>query len=484
MPRAPNFYLWINGEACEGADSTEVINPYDASPIATVSIAGCKQITAALHGCHKAFPQLKHMPRFERASILERMLDGLQDARQEMLDALIMEGGKPKMFAKQEFSRTLAVFSWAAGEAMRFCGERIPMDGMQRGAGYEGYTRREPLGPVLGICPFNFPLNLVAHKVAPALAVGNPVIIKPATPTPISALILARIASAAGAPPGSLNVLPMRHADVPMLLDSDDIRMISFTGSPETGWALKKKAGKQHIVLELGGNSGTIVDASANLAWAAKRCALGGFAQAGQSCIAVQRIYAHTSIFDAFLDLLTSETRSMKVGDPRKADIMVGPVIHSGAADRIMAWIEEAVSAGASIVCGGKRRRMGCGNVIEPTILTQVNEDMNICRKEIFGPVVTVTPYEELETAIQWCNHSDFGLQAAIFSNNLHNVYQAIESLDTGGVVVNDFPTCRVDHMPYGGVKASGLGREGIRSAMLEMTCEKTVVIRKQMKHY
>ncbi len=479
MPKTPNFYLWINGEAREGKDSTEITNPYDGSSVATVSVAGRKQITEAIRGCGKAFLTLKHMSRFERASILEHMVDGLQDATAEMVDALIMEGGKPKMFAEQEFERTLAVFSWAAGESRRFCGECVPMDGMQRGIGYEGYTRREPIGPVLGICPFNFPLNLVSHKVAPALAVGNPILIKPATNTPISALILARIASEAGAPPGSLNVLPVRHADLTLLLSSDEIKMVTFTGSPAVGWALKKKMEKQQVVLELGGNSGTIVDASADLAWAARRCALGGFAQAGQSCIAVQRIYAQTSIFDAFLDSLITETGSLKVGDPRKTDVVVGPVIHSRAADRIMVWIEEAVSSGATIAYGGKRRRMGCGNIIEPTIVTHVKEDMGICCKEIFGPVVTVTPYEELETAIQWCNQSNFGLQAAIFSNDLHHVHQAIDGLHTGGVVVNDFPTYRVDHMPYGGVKDSGLGREGIRSAMLEMTHEKMVVIRK-----
>ncbi len=479
MSRTPNFYLWVNGEAREGADSVEIVNPYDASPVATVSIAGREEIAAALCGCRTVFPRLRRMPRFERASMLERMLDGLKDARQEMVDALIMESGKPDIFAKQEFSRTLAVFSWAAGEARRFCGEQIPMDGMERGIGYEGYTRREPVGPVLGICPFNFPLNLVAHKVAPALAVGNPIIIKPATRTPISALILARVASAAGVPPGSLNVLPMRHADVLTLLGSDDIRMITFAGSPEVGWALKEKVVKQRMLLELGGNSGTIVDASADLAWAAKRCALGGFAQAGQSRIAVQRIYVHASVFDPFLDILISETKSLKIGDPREAGVTVGPVIHASAADRIMAWIDKAVSAGATLVCGGKRRRMGCGNVIEPAILTNVSEDMDICRREVFGPVVTVTPYEELETAIQWCNRSDSGLQAAIFSDKLHHVYQAIETLDVGGIVVNDFPSCRVDHMPYGGTKASGLGREGIRSAMLEMTHEKMVVIKR-----
>ena len=408
------------------------------------------------------------------------MLVGLQDARSEIVDALIMEGGKPRMFAEQELARTLSVFTWAAEEAKRFCGERIPMDGMERGLGYEGYTRREPIGTILGICPFNFPLNLVSHKVAPALAAGNPVIIKPPTNTPISALILARIASEAGAPPGSLNVLPMRHEDASLLLENEHIKMISFTGSPKVGWALKKKAGKQRVTLELGGNSGTIVDASADLPWAAKRCALGGFAQAGQSCIAVQRIYVHSGAYDTFLDLLISEAGALKIGDPRKDGVTVGPVINSQAADRIMDWIEEAVSAGARVVHGGKRRRLGCGNVIEPTILTDVDEKMRVCCKEVFGPVVAVTPFEELETAIHRINGSGFGLQAAIFSNDLRSVQLAVELLEVGGVVVNDFPTYRVDHMPYGGVKDSGLGREGIRSAMLEMTLEKMVVIRKE----
>lgn len=479
MPRVPNFYLWINGEAREGPDSIEVSNPYDGSPVATVSLAGRKQAMAALHGCHKAFFDLKKMTRFERSGILGKILTGLQSAQSEIVDALILEGGKPKMFAEQEFSRTLSVFSWAAGEAKRFCGEQIPMDGMERGSGYEGYTRREPVGPILGICPFNFPLNLVSHKVAPALAVGNPILIKPPGNTPISALIMARIASEAGAPPGSLNVLPMRHEDVPLLLESDDIRMISFTGSPAVGWALKKKAKKQRVTLELGGNSGTIVDASADTAWAARRCALGGFAQAGQSCIAVQRIYVHSGIFDAFLDLLIHESKALKVGDPRKDDVVVGPVINTEAADRIMAWIGEAVSAGARIVYGGKRRRLGCGNVIEPTIIADVHEEMDICCKEVFGPVVTVASFDDMETAIHRINGSDFGLQAAIFSNDFRHIQHAIDHLDTGGVVVNDIPTYRVDHMPYGGVKDSGLGREGVRSAMLEMSQEKMVVIRK-----
>ncbi len=478
MPRVPNFYLWINGEAREGADNIEVINPFNGSPVATVSVAGRKQVKEALRGCKKAFSDLRKMTRFERAGLLEQMRVGVQSAHCEIVDALILEGGKPKIFAEQEVARTLSVLSWAAEEAKRFRGERIPMDGMERGGGYEGYTRREPVGPILGICPFNFPLNLVSHKVAPALAVGNPILIKPPSNTPISALIMARIASEAGVPAGGLNVLPMRHEDVSFLLQGKDIRMISFTGSPQTGWALKKKADRQSVILELGGNSGTIVDASADIGWAAERCALGGFAQAGQSCIAVQRIYVHAGILDSFLENLIGKAGAMKVGDPRKSDVVVGPVINAQAAERIMAWIEEAVAAGAGIACGGRRLDLGSGNVIEPTVITGVKEDMQICRGEVFGPVVTVVAFDELEDAIGRVNASDFGLQAAIFSNDFRHIQYAVDHLDTGGVVVNDFPTYRVDHMPYGGVKDSGLGREGIHSAMLEMSQEKMVVIR------
>jgi glyceraldehyde-3-phosphate dehydrogenase (NADP+) len=477
MTDNPHFYLWINNQAIEGHDSTEVVNPFDGSTIALVSLAGSNQIDLAIKSSRRAFEQLRSMPRYMRADILRNMVEGLEDAKTEIIDALILEGGKPRMFAEQEFERTIALFTWAAEEAKRFTGECIPMDGMKRGLHYEGYTRREPIGPVLGICPFNFPLNLVSHKVAPALATGNPCLIKPSLKTPITALIMARIAAAAGAPPGSLNVLPMHHPETALLLEDDRISMLSFTGSAQVGWKLKARSGKKRVSLELGGNSGTIVDASADLAWAAKRCALGGFAQAGQSCIAVQRIYAHTRIHDRFLEELKQATQGMKAGDPRQKDTLVGPVIDSHATERILSWINEAVTQGARLVCGGKCLNLGAGNIIEPTILADVKEDMRVCSHEIFGPVVTVARFDHLEEAITKINHSRFGLQAAIFSQNLNRVQQAIRELEVGGVVINDFPTYRVDHMPYGGTKESGLGREGVRSAMLEMTEEKMVVI-------
>jgi len=479
MPKAPHFYLWIHGEARDGEDTLEVVNPWDGKTVATVSLAGRRRIQQALRACKRASPVLRQLSRAGRADILERIGSGLADARTEIVDAIVMEGGKPRMFAEQELERTLSVFAWAAGEARRFDGERIPLDGMARGEGYEGWTRREPIGPVLGITPFNFPLNLVAHKVAPALAAGCPIIVKPSSDTPITALILARVISEAGAPPGAVNVLPMRHADIPLLLSSSIIRLVSFTGSPAVGWRIKKQVERQPVMLELGGNAGTIVDADADLDEAARRCALGGFAQAGQSCIAVQRIYAHERIYDAFLDALLRETKHLKTGDPRRDDVTVGPLIHGRAADRVMAWIEEAVTAGARVLTGGRRLGDGAGNLIEPTVLVDVTEDMGVCRKEIFGPVVTVSPFAELDDAIERINASEFGLQAAIFSRRLDHVQQAIETLEVGGVVVNDAPTFRVDHMPYGGIKGSGLGREGLRSAMMEMSVEKMVIVKR-----
>jgi len=477
MPKAPHFYLWIDGEARPGSADFEVQNPYDDVCVASVSMAGHAEVVRAVKSCQKAFRSLNKLSRYERAVLLRDIANGINEASAEIIDALILEGGKPRMFAEQELQRTLAVFDWAAGEVERFGGEIIPLDGMQRGITYQGYTRREAIGPVLGICPFNFPLNLVAHKVAPALAVGNSILIKPATQTPISALIMGRIVSEAGAPAGSLNVLPMAHDEVAKMLAEDEIRMLSFTGSADVGWALKKQAARQRVALELGGNSGTIIDTTADIPFAAARCALGGFAQAGQSCIAVQRIYVQQNILASFLKKLIAETKKLPVGDPRQADTVVGPLISRIAVERIMNEIKNARHAGAKIVYGGRRRKFGSGNVIEPTILSNVDESMDICAKEIFGPVMTVTPFEELDTAIGWVNRSEFGLQAAIFSNDFRHIQKAISSLQTGGVVVNDFPTYRVDQMPYGGVKGSGQGREGLRSAMLEMSEEKMIVI-------
>jgi glyceraldehyde-3-phosphate dehydrogenase (NADP+) len=481
-PEVPHFYLWLNSEARQGMSTAlDVTSPYDGMLVGTVSVAGRRQIREALASGERAFQKLKAMSRHQRAELLFKVVERLNDARTELIDALILEGGKPRMFAEQEFERTTATFTWAAEEAKRFCGEQIPLDGMARGEGYEGYTRREPIGTIAAITPFNFPLNLVAHKVAPALATGNPVLLKPASSTPISALILARIISEAGFPAGSVNAMPIRHQDIPMLLQGSSIKMLSFTGSPKTGWGLKQLARKQRVVLELGGNSGSFVDESADLAWAAMQLALGGFAHAGQSCIAVQRIYVHKKVYEPFLEKLIENAVATKAGNPRDGDVVTGPVITPGSAERIIAWIRKAEAGGAQIVCGGKRLKLGRGQVIQPTILTHVKDSMLVCCKEVFGPVITVAPVEDAEEAIRRINRSEYGLQAAVFSHDFHTIQRAIEALEVGGVVINDFPTYRVDHMPYGGTKNSGLGREGILSAMLEMTEEKMVITRKSI---
>ncbi len=476
---APHFYLWLDNRACQGISTpVTVTSPFDGITVGTVDIAGRRQIREAISSSLDAFQTLKRISRHQRSELLQRVIELLYESRTELVDAMILEGGKPRMFAEQEFERTIATFGWAAEEAKRFCGSEVAMDGMIRGKGYEGHTRREPLGIILAITPFNFPLNLVAHKVAPALAVGNSVILKPASNTPIAALILARIISEAGFPAGSVNALPMRHADIPMLLQSDKIKMLSFTGSPDVGWQLKREAHKQRVTLELGGNSGTFVDETADIEKTARLLALGGFAHAGQSCIAVQRIYAHKNIYEALLNQLLSETKKIKAGNPQQADVITGPVISSSAADRIMKWLREATASGAVIEHGGKRLELGTGQIIEPTLLTHVKDSMQVCCRELFGPVITLSPVNDCSEAVYRINQSEFGLQAAIFSHDIRNIQYATEHLEVGGVIINDAPTFRVDHMPYGGVKASGLGREGIRSAMLEMSEEKMVVTR------
>ncbi len=474
---APHIYLWLNNEARQGvASPLAVTSPFDGRLVGIVSVAGRRHIREAIAGSSKAFQTLKWMSRFRRSELLNKVTELLHESRNELVDAMILEGGKPRMFAEQEFERTISTFNWASEEAKRFGGEQIPMDGMSRGKGYEGYTRREPMGTILAITPFNFPLNLVAHKVAPALASGNSIILKPSSETPITALILARIISEAGFPSGSLNVLPMHHHDVPILFQSSDIKMLSFTGSPESGWMLKQMVQKQRVSLEMGGNSGTFVDESADLDMAARLLTLGGFSHAGQSCISVQRIYAHEKIYDQLLEKLIKETEKIVVGNPQKNEVVSGPVINAKAANRILNWIDEAVSQGAEMNCGGKRVDTGIGQIIEPTLITNVKDSMKICNKEVFGPVITLARVADYKEAVSRINQSEYGLQAAVFSHDLRTIQHAIKHLVVGGVIINDAPTYRVDHMPYGGVKASGMGREGIRSAMLEMTEEKMVV--------
>ena len=369
--------------------------------------------------------------------------------------------------------RAIFTFTVAAEESTRIYGEYLPLDSQEFTAGRWGIVRRFPLGPIAGITPFNFPLNLVAHKVAPAIACGCPIVLKPAPQTPLCALMLAEVVQQAGWPDGGLNVLPLSNEDAGLLVSDDRLKMISFTGSAAVGWQIKRNAGKKKVVLELGGNAGVIVHKDADLGYAAERCVTGGFSYAGQTCISVQRILVEHSVFGKFNDYLLTGIQELKSGDPLDESCDLGPMIRESDAVRASEWIQEAVRAGARLLCGGKRR----GAILEPTLLTGTRPEMKVNCQEIFAPVVTVEPYEDFREAVRQLNHSPYGLQAGVFTNDAKLLFSAYEELEVGSVIAGDVPTFRIDSMPYGGVKDSGLGREGLRYAMQEMTEPKLLVM-------
>jgi glyceraldehyde-3-phosphate dehydrogenase (NADP+) len=364
-------------------------------------------------------------------------------------------------------ARGLATLTLAAEEAHRLGGEVLPLDLAQASHGRWGITRRFPVGPVLGIAPFNFPFNLVAHKVGPALAAGNPIIVKPASATPLTSLKLAEVYAEAGGPPGGLQVLPSPTALAERAVADDRLKVLSFTGSAAVGWHLKTQAGRKKVILELGGNAACIIDADADLKRAAHRAAIGAFAHAGQVCISVQRLLVHRKVYDDFLRIfLDTITREIVAGDPTREETVCGPFINAAAAARVRAWVTEALVGGAQLLTGG----LGEGNLMPPTVLANISRDMKVWREEIFGPVATLTRFTDFDEALALANDSVYGLQAGVFTNTLAHAWRAFETLEVGGVIINDAPVFRLDHMPYGGVKASGLGREGIRYAMEELS--------------
>ncbi|HMC88372.1 MAG TPA: aldehyde dehydrogenase family protein, partial [Gemmataceae bacterium] len=352
-------------------------------------------------------------------------------------------------------------------------GEIVPLDITPGTDNHFGLYRRMPIGPMLGITPFNFPLNLVAHKVAPALAVGNPIVLKPAPQTPLTSLMLGEVILQAGLPAGMVSILPCTNVVAERMVTDERFKLVSFTGSAAVGWMLKNKAGKKRVVLELGGNAGVIVEPDADLDQAADRSAVGGFAYSGQTCISVQRIYAHESVYQKFLDKLLQCVAALKAGNPAEDTTVIGPLIDEGAAKRVEAWIQEAMKGGAAVRVGGKRQ----GSVVEATVLTEVTPQMKVSCQEVFGPVVTVSPYVKFEDALAGINDSPYGLQAGVFTRDIKKVFQSFRDLDVGTVLINEIPTFRADHMPYGGVKDSGIGREGLRYAIEEMTEIKLLVL-------
>ena len=460
------YGILIDGKWIKTGDAIEVRSPYDNSLVAIIHRAGPAEIETAIATAAAAFDVTRHLPSWKRAEVLEKISAGIAARHEELARTIALEAGKPIRTARAEVDRAVFTFKIAAEESKRIYGEVVPLDWLPGTEGRTGYIQRVSRGPVVGISPFNFPLNLVAHKVAPALAAGNPIILRPATQTPVSSLKLAEIVLEAGWPAGGIAVVPCPTKDAAPLVEDGRIKVLTFTGSPAVGWDLRKRAGRKMVTLELGGNAGVIVHDDADQAYAATRVAWGGFSYAGQSCISVQRVYVHGKTYESFVDELIPRVRALKTGNPLDEATDVGPVIDSGASDRLEAWLIEAKQNGAEVLAGGNRD----GNVWEPTVLASIREDMRVSCQEVFGPMVGLYRYTDVMEAIHSVDTGDFGLQAGIFTNDWNLIQTAFDRIEVGGLMVNDVSTFRVDHMPYGGVKQSGMGREGLRYAIEEMT--------------
>jgi acyl-CoA reductase-like NAD-dependent aldehyde dehydrogenase len=452
--------------------------PFDNSEVGATWLAGDAELERATAAAVAAAATMRALPAYERAAILMRAHAELVARREEIGRTIAGEVGKALRDALAEADRGAQTFQAAAEEARRIGGEVIPMDLAPHGVGRVAFTRRYPIGPVAGISPFNFPFNLTAHKIAPAVAAGDPIVLKPARKTPLSALILAEALDRAGLPKGALSVLPMTREVGDRLVTDDRFKLLTFTGSSAVGWAMKARAGKKRVVLELGGNAGVIVDETADIAHAVKRIVVGGFSLAGQSCISVQRVFVHDAVFDRFAADLVARLEALKIGNPLDPATDIGPMIEESEAVRIEAWVKEAVREGATVLTGG--RRMGPA-LYAPTVLVGVSETAKVCAQEVFAPVVGLYRFTDFDEALAALNRSSYGLQAGVFTRDLLRTLTAMDVIEVGGVMVNDVSAWRIDHMPYGGVKDSGLGREGPRYAIEEMTEQKIIVINREL---
>jgi acyl-CoA reductase-like NAD-dependent aldehyde dehydrogenase len=465
--------FFVDGKWIERGELAEIRAPYDDAVIAQVFQGTRADAELAIASAVKAFGTTRRLPAFERQRVLRRVAQSISQQKDEFSRTLAQEAGKPIKAARTEVERAVFTFNVAAEESTRIYGEYLPLDWQEYTVGRWGIVRRFPLGPIAGITPFNFPLNLVAHKVAPAIAAGCPLVLKPAPQTPLCSILLAEAVQQAGWPDGGLNVIPLSNEDAGLLVSDDRLKMISFTGSAAVGWAIKRNAGKKKVILELGGNAALIVHSDADVPFAAERCVAGAFAYAGQTCISVQRVLVERSVYGKFVDLLIAGASKLRVGDPMEESTDVGPLIRESDAIRAADWIQEAVRGGARLLCGGQRK----GPLLEPTVLTGTRTDMKVNCQEIFAPVVTVEPYDDFDKAIRQVNNSAYGLQAGIFTRDAKLMFTAYEELEVGGLIAGDVPSFRIDHMPYGGIKDSGLGREGLRYAIEEMTEPKLLVM-------
>jgi acyl-CoA reductase-like NAD-dependent aldehyde dehydrogenase len=456
----------VNGKWVSTGRTVEIRSPFNDSLVALIHRAGPDEIDAAIAAAVEAFKTTRRLPSWKRSEVLERVSAGIASRREEFARTISLEAGKPIKTARAEVDRAIFTFKVAGEEARRLYGEIVPLDWQPGNEGRLAEIYRVPLGVVTGITPFNFPLNLVAHKVAPALAAGDPILLRPASQTPVSALMLGELVMAAGWPEGGIGVLPSTTADAAPLVEDERIRALTFTGSPAVGWELKGRAGRKRTTLELGGNAGVIIHRDADIAYAAERVTWGGYSYAGQSCISVQRVFVHRDVYQEFLDALVPRVRALQLGDPLDEMTDVGPVINGSEAERVATWVDEARAGGAEALVGGEHQ----GTLWEPTVLVGVTATMRVAEREVFAPLISVTPYSDLHQAIAAVDRSDFGLQAGIFTRDLHAVREAFAEIEVGGLMVNDVSSYRIDHMPYGGVKHSGLGREGLRYAIEELT--------------
>ncbi|WP_114813608.1 aldehyde dehydrogenase family protein [Paraburkholderia kururiensis] len=472
----PAYPYYLANEAVAANTDLEVTDKYSGEVATRVALADAKAIDAAIGAAVAALPALRAYPPFKRQAVLEHCAKRFRERFDELAMALCIEAGKPINDSRGEVTRLIDTFKVAAEESVRIDGEIVNLEISPRAKGYRGYVKRVPIGPCSFISPFNFPLNLAAHKVAPALAAGVPFVLKPASRTPVGALIIGEVLAETDLPKGAFSILPAHRDGADLFTTDERFRLLSFTGSPAVGWDLKRRAGKKKVILELGGNAAAIVDADQRdkLDYVVDRLAFGAFYQSGQSCIGVQRILAHDAIYDALREKLIAKTKSLKMGDPKDEQTFVGPMISESEARRLSGWMDAAVKDGAKIVAGGRVE----GAMFEATLLENVGRASDLYRKEAFGPVAILERFHDFGEALDTVNDSDFGLQAGVFTNSLAHAHRAWDALEVGGVVINDVPSFRVDNMPYGGVKDSGLGREGVRYAIEDMTELRLMVMR------
>ena len=470
------YPLYLANEAKQLNTDLAVTDKFTGKVAFRVAQADAATIDAGIAAAVDAAEPMARMASYERQAVLQHCVDRFKARSDELAYALCVEAGKPIKDSEGEVGRLIDTFRIAAEESVRMTGEVQPLDISPRARGYQGIWKRVPIGPCSFISPFNFPLNLAAHKIAPAIAVGCPFVMKPASRTPLGAIIMGEVLAETNLPKGAFSILPAHRGGAVLFTEDERLKLLSFTGSPDVGWALKAKAGKKKIVLELGGNAAVIIDHDADLDDALERVTFGAFYQSGQSCIGVQRIIIHANVYDRFRSMLVARTKSLVSGDPKDRNTFIGPMIDVKEASRLDGWIQEAVAAGATLLCGGKRD----GAMLDATLLEGVPRTAKAYTEEAFGPVALLSKFTDFNAALDEVNDSKFGLQAGIFTRDLFKVLDAWDRLDVGGVVINDVPSYRVDNMPYGGVKDSGLGREGVRFAMEDMTEIRNLVIRRK----